>query len=119
MSMSTVAVSRTRLSNNCHVLTLVKRQVSDPNQLDLFAGDYSKQWIEQALHVAHKLPSTFWFSQLRSLVEVAPSDVNMWGALARALLKAGYKQTGRYRKSPIMSRRSGDDKEYERVSCEK
>jgi hypothetical protein len=87
-------------------------------QINLFAANKDK-FIEIVAFYASILAPEFFISELRAKVDpiaekrglyISPS---WWGSCVPPKLKRlGFSQTGRYRRSPTISRRGGDDKQW-------
>lgn len=102
-----------QIDKRTSVIALLKRLEIDDNQLDLFS-DYKTIWMDSAQSLALKLATPFFFSDLRAIIKYEPPHCNWWGALTHKLKKLGFRQTGRYRKSPKQSRKGGLDAEWTR-----
>jgi hypothetical protein len=99
-----------------HAILLVRQKKVDPNQTNLFKSDFNKEWLDYVVSLASRMPSKFFMSELRAITQHCPISSKMWGAAGKALLRNGYRMTGYFRQSIIVSRKGGTDKEYERVS---
>jgi hypothetical protein len=87
-------------------------------QTNLFNAN-KEVFLQGVRFYASILLPRFWFSELRAKMDAYIDkkkiyvNPNWYGnCAARALKQMGYRQTGQYRKSPTITRRSGDDKEW-------
>lgn len=110
--MTTQAVSL-KLDGRTSMRVIVARVESDPRQMDLFE-DQSEAWANDMIRFALKMPSPFFFSELRLHAAHEPPHASWWGALTRKLKKAGFIQTGTFRRSPRESRKGGVDFQWQR-----
>lgn len=109
--MSTTAVLK--MDGGTSVRVIVTRTDKNPQQLDLFE-DTQTEWAADMVQMAKAMPSPFFFSELRMLAAHEPPHASLWGALTKTLRKAGFTQTGTFRRSPRESRRGGVDFQWQR-----
>lgn len=100
-------------TRNTSALVLVKRDEIDPNQLDLFA-DAADDFYRRVVHTANRINGPFFFSELRALCPIGSPSAKWWGAATKKLKAAGYRMTGKMRKSPTGTRKGGWDFQWER-----
>jgi hypothetical protein len=111
----TTTVSSIRLGKSTTVRVIVDRQERDPMQMELFLPA-KEMWVREMMHVAMQMPSRFWFSELRMMAAHEPDNVNYWGSvLVPRMKKAGFKQTGNFRRHTRESRNGGVEFEWSRV----
>ena len=102
--MNETAIIKT--GNGKHIIHTRKIIDDSHSQLDLFAGDYKKQWFSYVLKIADSLCGEFAFDELREQCVLQPAHPNWWGAVSGKLKAAGYIITG-MGKSNRKSRRGG------------
>jgi hypothetical protein len=112
-------LASTQIKPGSRLLVIKQERNVNPLQVNFFEGAEGKaldeQWYKYAVLVASTFKGAFWFSQLRRKLTSGPRHPNLWGSLARRLKRCGYKQTGRFRLSPIDTRQSGMESEWEKI----
>ena len=86
--------------------TIHTRRTITPEQLDLFADDYKRQWFKYMLVIAEKMKGQFSFNDLRAECKVQPGHPNWFGSLTRKMKAAGFTAVG-IQKSQRGTRRGG------------
>lgn len=91
----------------------------EPIQLS-FLGDSKKSglskadWLNEVVRMAGLFNgSPFFFSELRELVPI-PLLSSWYRIAGSSLYNYGYRRTGKFRHSPIKSRKNGDDFEWKK-----
>ena len=97
-----------KLDAKTRVIVIADRQERDPYQFDLFT-DNKDSWMADVVRLAQKIPTPFYFSELRMLVAHEPPDSKWWGCVAKKLLATGFCMTNTWRRSPRESRKGGKD----------
>lgn len=105
-----------KLDRGTTIRVLVQRREENPYQMDAFA-DYKENWARECLAVALKMPSRFYFSELRMMLAHEPPNPNWFGSvLIQRMKKAGFRMTGNFRRHTRESRNGGCDFEWSRVA---
>ncbi|CAK0775259.1 hypothetical protein CCP3SC15_5120001 [Gammaproteobacteria bacterium] len=102
-----------QLNKGTRLQVVVSRIESNPLQTDLFES-HQEAWTQEMLNVALKMPTPFFFSELRMLAAHEPPHGAWWGILSRRLKRHGIIQTATFRRSPRQSRKRGYDFQYDR-----
>ena len=111
--LSTAQIGSTKIIT----VAIDKDRKNDIDQLSLFdkrtcRPEEKEQWFADTLEIAATMRCPFWPSELRDKCVVDPYDYHWWGTLTKKFKALGYKTTGRFQKSPVISRRGGMELEW-------
>ena len=85
-------------------------------QTDVFKITEKEKFFKMCDATLETMPVRFFWSEFRQAVGAYPLSHNLWGAVAKRILKRGYRQTGKTRPSPITSTNGTRENEYEKYT---